>query len=497
VTAAVLKPAGADVLERLGQALGPKGVIAPEPRYLEEPRGRHSGRAAAVLRPASTAEVAQAVRICAAARVGIVPYSGGTGLVGGQIAEAGPIGVVMSFERMTAIRDLDTVDDVLVAEAGAVLAGVHRAAEARSRIFPLTLASEGSARIGGLMATNAGGVNVLRYGNARDLCLGIEAVLADGSVHHGLSRVIKDNMGFDLRHLLIGAEGTLGLITAASLRLYAMPAESATAWIAVSSLQAALDLLALVRGRLGTAVSAFELIHVQGLAFLEEAMPEVRRPPAMGTEWVVLCDVADGPDSGIEARLVDVLAKALADGLAADGLIAGGGGQRDDFWRVRESIPLANRAIGAISSHDVSVPPSRLAEFLARAAPAIAALDADLRINCFGHLGDGNLHYNVFPPKGRARQEYEPLRQAVKARVHDLVHALGGSVGAEHGVGRLKVGDLERYGDPAKLSAMRRIKAALDPLGILNPGAVLVWPLKDIAPASGGTKRALYPDWRV
>jgi FAD/FMN-containing dehydrogenase len=473
VTEQGLNAADADLLGRLEQALGPRGVIATEPRYLEEPRGRHIGRAAAVLRPASTDEVAAAVRLCAAARVGIVPYAGGTGLVGGQIAEAGPMPVVMSFERMATIRDLDVTDNVLVAEAGVVLAEVQAAARGRERLFPLSLASEGSARIGGLLAANAGGINVLRYGNARDLCLGIEAVLADGSVHHGLSRLIKDNMGYDLRHLLIGSEGTLGLITAASLRLFALPAESATTWIAVSSPAAALALLALVRDRLGAALSAFELIHGQGLAFLDETMPELPRPPGFGTDWAVLCEVADGQGAEVEARLLGLLETALERGLAVDGVVARSTAQRNAFWTVRESIPLANRMIGAISSHDVSVPPSRLAEFIARGGPAIAALDPELRINCFGHLGDGNLHYNVFPPRGRSRSEYDHLRKAAKETVHDLVHAFGGSVAAEHGVGRLKVGDLARYGDPAKLAAMRRIKTALDPQGILNPGAVL------------------------
>jgi FAD/FMN-containing dehydrogenase len=471
---APLNCADAPVLDRLSAALGKAGVIPPEPRYLEEPRGRHRGQAAAILRPRSTAEVTAAVSICAAARVGIVPYAGGTGLVGGQISEAGPLPVVMSFERMTAIRDVDVTDNALVAEAGAILADVQAAALDHDRLFPLSLASEGSARIGGLLGTNAGGVNVLRYGNARDLCLGVEAVLADGSVHHGLSRLIKDNMGYDLRHLLIGAEGTLGMITAASLRLHPLPAERATAWIGVASPAAALELLALVRDGVGAALSAFELMSAQGLAFLDEALPGLPHAPSLGTDWAVLVEAADGPGARIETRLLDLLTRALENGIAADGVVAQSAAQRDTFWHLRESIPLANRRIGAVSSHDVSVPASRLAEFVNRAAPAIAALDPDLRINCFGHLGDSNLHYNVFPPRGRVAHDCDDLRPVVKQTVHDLVHDLGGSVGAEHGVGRLKVVDLERYGDPAKLAAMRRIKAALDPEGILNPGAVLI-----------------------
>jgi FAD/FMN-containing dehydrogenase len=374
---------------------------------------------------------------------------------------------------MSRIRDLDLVDGVLVAEAGCVLADVQSAARAAGRLFPLSLASEGSARIGGLLATNAGGVGVLRYGNARDLCLGVEAVLADGTVVEGLSRVVKDNMGYDLRHLLIGAEGTLGLITAASLRLFPQPAEVATAWIAVGSPTAALDLLAAVRGALGGAVSAFELVHVQGLAFLAEVLPQVTRPPDAPTDWRVLVEAGDSAGAGIGARLEAALAQVLESGLAVDALIAQSEAQRAVFWSVRESIPEANRRIGSISSHDISLPPSRLAEFIARGGPLVAGFDARLRVNCFGHLGDGNLHYNVFPPRGRRREEFEALRLPVKEAVHGLVHELGGSVGAEHGVGRLKIRDLERYGDPGKLVAMRAIKRALDPAGILNPGAVL------------------------
>jgi FAD/FMN-containing dehydrogenase len=470
---APLNPADGAVLERLAAALGPSGVAPAEPRYLEEPRGRFRGRAAAVLRPASTAQVAAAVAVCAAARVGIVPYSGGTGLVGGQVSGEGPLPVVMSFERMARIRDLDLADGVLVAEGGCVLADVQAAARDAGRLFPLSLASEGSARIGGLLATNAGGVNVLRYGNARDLCLGVEAVMADGSVVHGLGRLIKDNMGYDLRHLLIGAEGTLGLITAASLRLFPLPAETATAWIAVASPAAALELLGAMRGALGGAISAFELMHVQGLAFLAEVLPQVPVPPAMPGDWVVLADVADAEDAGIGARLEAVLARALGDGAAGSALIAQSDAQRAVFWGVRESIPEANRLIGAVSSHDIALPAGLIAEFIARGGPAIAAIDPQLRINCFGHLGDGNLHYNVFPPRGRSRNEYDSLRDTVRLTVHDLTHALGGSVGAEHGVGRLKTGDLVRYSDPGKLAAMRAIKVALDPAGILNRGAVL------------------------
>jgi FAD/FMN-containing dehydrogenase len=469
-----LHPAGPDVLGRLAAAIGASAVVPADARYLEEPRGRYRGRAAAILRPSCTDEVAAIVRICADARVGLVPYGGGTGLVGGQISEDedGRL-LVISFERMKRIRALDRTDNVLVAEAGVILADAQAAARAQDRLLPLSLASEGTAQIGGLLATNAGGLNVLRYGNARDICLGIEAVMADGTVCHGLRALLKNNMGYDLRHLLVGAEGTLGLITAASLRLYPVPRETATAWMAVATADAALDLLAFARDRMGSTISAFELMHADGFDFLAETMPQIACPPRFETDWVVLAEVEDGLGGALEERFGGLLEAALEAGLVSDGLIAQSEAQRQSFWMVRESIPEANRRIGSISSHDVSVPPSRMVEFLDRAGPAVAALDPEIRVNCFGHLGDGNLHYNVFPPRGRDRAEFDPIRGKIKTIVHDLVHGLGGSVAAEHGVGRLKVSDLVKYGDPAELAAMRRIKAALDPLGILNPGAVL------------------------
>jgi FAD/FMN-containing dehydrogenase len=470
---AALNPVDDALLGRLAAALGAEAVRAPEPWRLEEPRGRRRGRAAALLLPRSTEEVARAVSLCAAARVGVVPLGGGTGLVGGHTATEGPAPVLMSLERMERVREFDLIGDTVVVEAGAVLAAVRDAAAAAGRLLPLALASGGSARIGGLLATNAGGIGVLRYGNARDLCLGVEAVMADGRVMHGLTRVLKDNLGYDLRHLLIGSEGSLAIITAASLRLFPAPAETAAAWIAVPGPAAALELLALVRQRLGQAVSAFELIHRRGFEFLAETLPEVAAPRLSG-DWTVLVEAADGAGAEVGPRLEAALAQAMARGLAGeDTLVAQNEAQRAAFWAVREAIPEANRRVGSVSSHDVALPAGRIVEFLARADRAVAALDPSLRVNAFGHVGDGNLHYNVFPAAGRGRGEYEALRGAVKTAVHDLVAELGGSVAAEHGVGRIKLDDLRRYGDPVKLDAMRAIKAALDPLGILNPGAAV------------------------
>lgn len=468
-----LQPADAAFLTALAADLPADTLRRPEPRHLEEPRGRWTGQGAVLALPRSTAEVSRILRACNSARVPVVPYGGGTGLVGGQIAPDGPAPVILSLERMAAIRDIWPEENVILAEAGVILADVQAAAEAAGRLFPLSLASEGSARIGGLLATNAGGVNVLRYGNARDLCLGVEAVLADGSVVQGLRRLRKDNTGYDLRNLLIGSEGTLGVITAAALKLSPRPAASAVALMVVDGPAAALRLLALAGDRLPGLVSAFELMHRTGLDFLAETMPDLRQPFAPERpEWFVLVEVGLPQGLDPQAALEGLFEAGMDNGLVSDGVIAVSEAQRTAFWMLRESIPEANRRIGAVSSHDISVPLSEVPGFIDRAGPALAAL-GEWRINCFGHLGDGNLHYNVFPALGRSPRDHTHQRDAIKACVHDLVHACGGSVSAEHGIGRLKVDDLERYGDPAKLAAMRAIKAALDPAGILNPGAVL------------------------
>ena len=461
-----------DFLSALEAQLGPKAVRAVEPRYLEEPRGRWAGQAAAVIAPAKTEEVAVVLKACNAAGVGVIPYSGGTGLVGGQIMPDGAGAILLSMERMTAIRAVYPEENVLIAEAGAILETVHEAAEAVNRLYPLTIASKGSARVGGLLACNAGGVNVLRYGNARDLCLGLEVVFADGTIWHGLSRLRKDNTGYDLRNLIVGSEGTLGVITAASLKLVPRPAGEGTALMVVPSPEAALKLLALARDHMGEAVSAFELMSGMGLRFLEDKLPDLRRPFEEPPEWFVLIDVglAKGldPAEALEALFAD----AFEAELVIDGVIAQSEAQRHEFWEVREQIPEANRLVGAISSHDISVPLGEIAEFIRRADVHFAAM-GDVRINCFGHLGDGNLHYNVFPAEGRTKADYLDRRDAIKTAVHDISHALGGSHSAEHGIGRLKVKDLVTYGDPVKIAIMREMKRVLDPKGILNSGAVL------------------------
>ncbi len=464
-------------LAELAACAGEGGLIEADSEaaapYLAEPRGLMRGRAAAVLKPASTRATAAIVGFCNRHRIGIVPYGGGTGLVGGQVAPEGPRPVVLSLERMDRIRAVRPDDGVVVAEAGVVLADLQRAAEAADRLFPLSLAAEGSCRIGGNLATNAGGVAVLRYGNARDLCLGIEAVLADGSVLSGLRPLRKDNTGYDLKNLLVGSEGTLGVITAATLKLFPLPGETVTAMLAVPSPRAALELFHRTRARLDDALSAFELIAGQGIAWLGEFWPGKPDPLEGAPPWRVLME-ATGPDGGgLAERVEAVLGEMLEAGLASDGAVAASEAQRRHMWWMRETLPEANRRIGSISSHDISLPLSAIPRFVAEAPAAVAGIDPALRLNCFGHLGDGNLHFNVFPPEGRRAVEYRAMAGTVRRAVHDLVEALDGSISAEHGIGRMKSDELRRYGDPARLAAMRAIKAALDPHGILNPGAVL------------------------
>ena len=450
----------------------PEGVLRPvTPAYLDEPRGRYRGQAGLVAAPRSTDEVAAIVRACADARVGIVTRGGGTGLVGGQVMSDGPAPLVLSLERMTALRGIWPEENVLVAEAGMTLQAVRDAANGAGRLFPLSLASQGTAAIGGCLATNAGGVTALRYGTARALCLGIEAVLPDGSVVHDLKRLRKDNTGYDIRDLLIGAEGTLGIITAASLKLVVPPPNVGTAMLEVPGPDAALSLLALAEGHMAGGVTAFELIGGQGLAFLAETLPEIRQP-LPNAQWSVLIEVGLPEGMSSDTALEGLLTEAMERGLVTDGVIAQSGQQAAGFWHLREHIPEANRRIGAVASHDISLPLSEIAGFIRDAGVALAAR-SDVRINCFGHLGDGNLHFNLFPAAGRNRAEYDDQRKDLSLMVHEMVVARGGSFSAEHGVGRLKVAELERWGDPARLAAMRAIKSALDPFGIMNPGAVL------------------------
>ncbi|RMD49455.1 MAG: FAD-binding oxidoreductase [Alphaproteobacteria bacterium] len=456
---------------RLAAQLG-DGVIGPAPEaWLSEPRGRirgHPGSFAA--RPRSPREVARILAFCQSERIPVVPRAGGTGLVGGQLApETIPAPLILSVERMTAVRSVDPVGRLMTVEAGAILAEVQRAAAEAGLLFPLSLAAEGSARIGGNLATNAGGVQVLRYGTARELCLGLEAVLPDGRLWNGLTRLRKDNTGYDLRDLLIGAEGTLGVITAATLRLFPAPRERWTALVAVADPAAALRLLAAADEAFDGRVTACELIHRTGFDFIAETLPLGAPPLRPVPEWSVLIEAASARRDALAGPAEELMDRALREGLIADGVVAASEAQRAQLWRWRESIPEANRRIGAIASHDISLPLAELPGFIAE-APARLRAAAELRINCFGHLGDGNLHYNLFPAPGRRREDYAAEAEALSEIVNDLVCARGGSISAEHGIGRLRRASWARRVDPVRRAAMAAIKRALDPAGIMNPG---------------------------
>ena len=465
-------PTEADLEQLAGLAGAAQRGSEAEP-YLIDPRGLTPGMAALVVRPDTPERVAAIVRYCSDNQIGVVPHGGGTGLVGGQTMSEGLAPIVLSLDRMNRIRSVSVEEGAIIAEAGVTLAEVQKAAEHVGRLFPLSLASEGSCRIGGNLATNAGGTQVLRYGNARDLCLGLEAVLPSGEILRGLKTLRKDNTGYDLRHLLIGAEGSLGIITAAALKLFPRPAATVTAMLAIPEHAAAIGLLRMLQDHLGDQVTGFELIHGTGVGFVKRFFPETVDPLDPAPEWRVLAEVT-GPDQDmLNDKIETALSGAFERELATDGVLASSEAQRQNMWWIRETIPECNRKVGAVSSHDISVPIAQIPDFIDDGITKLAAVDQTLRLNCFGHIGDGNLHYNVFPPDGRAAADFANRRTEVKQAIHDLVHAHGGSISAEHGIGRHKREDLEKYGDPTKLAAMRAIKQALDPHGIMNPGAVI------------------------
>ncbi|MFK5980917.1 MAG: FAD-binding oxidoreductase [Rhizobiaceae bacterium] len=465
-----------EFLNSLKELLGSTGWREGEDaaRYLEEPRGNFRGKAALIVLPASVEEVSEIVKLCATARVGIVPYGGGTGLVAGQLSLENGHSIVLSLERMNKIRSIDVNNDSMLVEAGCILADVQRAALDENRLFPLSLASEGSCRIGGNLATNAGGIQVVRYGNARDLCLGIEAVLPDGSIYHGLAPLRKDNTGYDLRHMLIGSEGTLGIITAASLKLFSNPRNTATAFCAVPSPSHAISLLKFCREEMGETISAFELMCDQGMKVLASHFPQEQNPFKGEYSWFTLIEIA-GP-TGINDRFETMLMSAFENELLLDSVIASSSAQSQALWRLRELMADANKLEGAFCNSDTSVPKSQVDVFIEETDAALLALNPGLRINKYGHMGDGNIHFNIFPPEGVGKAQFlttnPTIQKDVRLVIDQKTHELNGSISGEHGIGRLKRNELQRYGDPAKLSAMKSIKAGLDPLGIMNPGAV-------------------------
>ena len=447
-------------------------LVACSDRYGTEPRQQFACTDMFVVAPATVQQVSEIMRICKDNRISVVPWSGGTGLVGGQT----PVGLVrpllLSLERLNKIRSVDAGNRVLVAEAGCILQDVQAEADRAGFMFPLSLASKGSCRIGGNLATNAGGVHVLRYGTMRDLCLGIEVVLPSGEIWNGLSSLRKDSLGYDLRHLMIGSEGSLGVITAASLKLAGKLRDEATAFVKVPDPSAAIELLSIFRDEFDQQLSAFELVAGTGFQFLSQIFPKLRQPFSQHPDWSVLADVGATSLQEIPDRLAGAMAVAVERKLATDAVIAVSESQRQDFWTLRELIPEANKRIGSISSHDVAVPIASIPAFIDDAYAAITRL-GDFRVNCFGHVGDGNLHYNVFPPSGSDGQSFADKRTEVREAVHEVVRTHCGSISAEHGTGRLNASYLETHGDPAFLAAMKAIKTAIDPHNIMNPGSVL------------------------
>jgi len=465
------------LITELTRAVGAAHVLcAPEDLsgYERDWRKRWHGKALAVVRPGSTAEVAAVVRACAQAGVSLVPQGGNTGLVGGGVPDDQGRQVVLSLRRMAAVRALDADNLTITVEAGCVLQAVQDAAEARGLLFPLSLAAEGSCTIGGNLATNAGGTQVLRFGNARDLCLGLEVVTPEGEVWDGLSGLRKDNTGYDLRGLFIGSEGTLGVITAATLKLFPKPATTLTALAACPSLEAAVQLLSLARSRLDAGLTGFEVMNPFSLELVASHFPALPRP-LPNAVWTVLLEQSGAQDEA-EARagLEGLLGAALDSGCVDDAVVAESIAQSRALWHVRESIPLAQAEEGLNIKHDISVPVSAIPRFVQQTDAALAHHLPGIRLVNFGHLGDGNLHYNVQAPVGTDAAEFLRTQEPrVNEIVYDNVQAFGGSISAEHGVGTLKLEELRHRKSPVALTLMRQIKSALDPLGLMNPGRVL------------------------
>ncbi len=464
-------------IERCSAIVGAANVLVDEhdtAPYLTDWRGRFTGRARAVVRPGSTAEVAAVVRLCAELRVPVVPQGGRTGLVLGSVPDATGDAIVLSLRRLNRVRTVDTFNRTMTVEAGAILQDIQQVAFDHGMLFPLSLAAEGSCTIGGNLSTNAGGTGVLRYGNTRELCLGLEVVTAQGEVWDALRGLRKDNTGYDLRDLYVGAEGTLGVITAAVLKLFPQPKAAITALVALATPRDALSLLKLVEAECGPTLTGYELMSDVSLRLVASHFPDLPKPfPERYPQYALLELSSHESEAHGVALLERAIERALEDGLAQDAVVATSIAQSRALWAIREHIPLAQAAAGKNIKHDISVPISRIADFI---ETTDAQLDADypgVQVVCFGHLGDGNLHYNVAPPEGIRHADFLAEQGPINRIVHDSVAAHGGSISAEHGIGALKRDELPRYKSPVELQLMRAVKAALDPLGIMNPGKIL------------------------
>jgi FAD/FMN-containing dehydrogenase len=468
-----------DMIENLREIVGASNVLTGEAAqpYLVDWRGRYRGNAAAVVRPGTTEEVARVVRLCASLEVPIVTSGGNTGLCGGATPDESGRAIVLSTNRMTRIREIDTDNDTITVESGCILQNLQQAAQEACRLFPLSLAAEGSCTIGGNLATNAGGTQVLRYGNARELTLGLEVVTADGEIWHGLRGLRKDNTGYDLRDLFVGSEGTLGIITAATLKLYPQPVAQRTAMLAFDSLEDAVRFLSRARAGFGAALTGFEVMAGAVLQGVVGLFTDQRIPfdgASAQCAWFALLELSDSESAEhAQTRFEEVLGQAIEDGLLIDAAIAQTVAQSKAFWHLRESIPLAEAAWGKSIKHDVSIPISKIAQFVDVTNAALQRAFPGVQNIVFGHLGDGNLHYNVGPAAGQEESELLGLQANIYGLVHDSVARFDGSISAEHGIGQLKRDELPRYKSSVELQMMRRIKLALDPRGILNPGKVI------------------------
>jgi len=465
-----------DAIASLARIIGARNVLTDPADFagaMEEPRGLFHGKARALVRPASTAEVSALLSFCHRERLAVVPQGGNTGLVGGQTPDESGAQIILSLQRLDKVREIDVVTDTMIVEAGVTLARAQAAAEGAGRLFPLSLASEGSCTIGGNLSTNAGGIAVIAYGNARDLAIGLEIVLADGRVLNGLGKLRKDNTGYDLKNLFIGAEGTLGIITAAALKLFAPPRSRATAFVGLTDPRQALRLLELARVHAGAAIVSFELMPRIALDLLTGNFPDLRDPLGARHASYVLIELASQAEAGLDAVMQALLQAALEQGIIEDASIAASLQQRTDFWRLRETLPEAQKFAGGSIKHDVSVPVGATADFIDAAGAAVLAFMPGARVVAFGHLGDGNIHFNVSQPVGWNKAAFLGQWTAMNEVVHAVVARFYGSISAEHGIGRLKRDLLARTKDPVALETMRAIKATLDPRGILNPGKVL------------------------
>ena len=466
-----------NLADRLRALVGEAGCVTDPDRiapHLVDQRDKYHGRAAILVRPACTDEVAAVVALCAAEGVAIVPQGGNTSMVGGSVPHAHGREIIVNLSRLNRIRELDPVNYTLTAEAGCILADLQSAAAEADRLLPLSLAAEGSCEIGGNLSTNAGGTNVLQYGMARDQVLGLEVVLPDGAVWDGLRGLRKDNTGYDLKQLFVGAEGTLGIITAAVLKLSPKPRDVRTAWVAVRDPDAALQLLIRAREASGDKVTAFELVSRRCVDFVLRNIPNVTDPLSERYAWHILIELSSSADdSGLGTAMESLMEQAIEDGLVLDGTIAASEAQGKNLWALREYVSEAQKPEGGSIKHDVSVPVSLVPEFLRRADAITEKVVPGSRPVTFGHAGDGNIHYNVTQPEGADKQQFLDHWERLNDAIHDLVHEMNGSFSAEHGVGQMKRGALEKYRPAVEVAMMRKIKAALDPNNIMNPGKVV------------------------